>query len=197
MYKIEDGDVLKILPILKKDGSFIPFINVNNIYIGGKLVSEVSGDYLTKLKNFYFFNEEFKNRNVIYTNKKYFCIYKDNKIDYISVGRRIFDIVSENYKFDPRDDLQLKVKISIILGFPNYDKSYIFSEEWKKPPININSQDEWKNWYINNQSIYLEDEIDKNNYIYNMDILRKEYPEYVAYTTSETRDKKLESLLKN
>lgn len=197
MYKLEDNDVIKILPILMRDGSFKPFLEVNSLFVDNKLINETNGEYLSRLRKYYYFDDNLRDRvkrNIL--NKRiFFYIYKDGKIDYIYVGKQLFDIITHNYKFDPRNNLQLKVKIKLVdKVYKNYDDSYIIEEEWEKPAIDINSQNAWKEWYIS-QGIYLEDIINVDDYKNHMNILKENFPEYVNYMTSKIRDERLEMIL--
>ena len=56
LYRPEDGDIVKILPILKKDGTFCPFIKTGFVY--GKLIYD-QANYLRRIRQ----NEYVKKSN--------------------------------------------------------------------------------------------------------------------------------------
>ena len=201
IYKLQDGDIVKILPILKKDGSFIPILEIIGYNIGNKMVYDNS-NYLKRALQKKYFDENLTN-NHPNTIKKYFlCIYHNNEIKYTSVGKKIMEKLMKDYKFDPRNNLQLSVKIEMInntqIGrpLPSFDKSEIIEKNWIKPNIDIGSQTDWFKWLKNNQPFYIEDRIEKNNVFNSIEILKKEgLNDYIAEIISEDRDKKLEKIL--
>jgi hypothetical protein len=112
------------------------------------------------------------------------------------------DKLMVDYKFDPRNNLQLKVKIEMIYNsqlyrhLSSFDKSEIIEKDWIKPNIDIDSQTDWFKWLKNNQPFYIEDRIEKNNVFNSIEILKKEgLNDYIAEIISEDRDKKLEKIL--
>ena len=46
MYKLKDGDIIKILPIIKKDGSFSPVEELRGFYIGNKVIYDTPQNHL-------------------------------------------------------------------------------------------------------------------------------------------------------
>lgn len=200
IYKLQDGDIVKILPILKKDGSFIPILEVVCYSIGNRIVYDNS-NYLKRAIQKKNFDENLTNYHTHGTKKYFLCIYHNNEIKYTSVGKKIMEKLMKDYKFDPRNNLQLSVKIEMInntqIGFlPSFDKSEIIEKNWIKPNIDIDSQTDWFKWLKNNQPFYVEDRIEKNNVFNSIEILKKEgLNDYIAEIISEDRDKKLEKIL--
>ena len=200
IYKLQDGDIVKILPILKKDGGFIPILEVVCYNIGNKMIYDNS-NYLKRALQKKYFDENLTNYHAHGTKKYFLCIYHNNEIKYTSVGKKIMEKLMKDYKFDPRNNLQLSVKIEMInntqIGFlPSFDKSEIIEKNWIKPNIDIDSQTDWFKWLKNNQPFYVEDRIEKNNVFNSIEILKKEgLNDYIAEIISEDRDKKLEKIL--
>ncbi len=210
MYKLQDGDIVKILPILKKDGSFIPILEVICYSIGNKMIYDNS-NYLKRALQKKYFDENLTNNHPNAIKRYFLCIYHNNEIKYTSVGKKIMEKLMKDYKFDPRNNLQLSVKIEMInntqIGpLPSFDKSEIIEKDWIKPNIDIDSQTDWFDyqyqtdwfdWLKNNQPFYIEDRIEKNNVFNNIEALKKEgLNDYIAEIISEDRDKKLEKILK-
>ena len=198
MYKLEDGDIVKILPILKKDGSFIPILEIIGYNIGNKMVYDNS-NYLKRALQKKYLDENLTNYNPNSVKRYFLCIYHNNEIKYTSVGKKIMEKLMKDYKFDPRNNLQLSVKIEMINNtrpLPSFDKSEIIEKGWIKPNINIDSQTDWFDWLKNNQPFYIEDRIEKNNVFNNIEVLKKEgLSDYITEIISEDRDKKLEKIL--
>lgn len=198
IYKLQDGDIVKILPILKKDGGFIPILEVVCYNIGNKMIYDNS-NYLKRALQKKYFDENLTNYHAHGTKKYFLCIYHNNEIKYTSVGKKIMEKLMKDYKFDPRNNLQLSVKIEMINNtrpLPSFDKSEIIEKGWIKPNINIDSQTDWFDWLKNNQPFYIEDRIEKNNVFNNIEVLKKEgLSDYITEIISEDRDKKLEKIL--
>ena len=148
-----------------------------------------------------YFDENLTNYHPNAIRKYFLCIYHNNEIKYTSVGKKIMEKLMMDYKFDPRNNLQLSVKIEMInntqIGFlPSFYKSEIIEKDWIKPNIDIDSQTDWFDWLKNNQPFYIEDRIEKNNVFNNIEVLKKEgLNDYIAEIISEDRDKKLEKIL--
>lgn len=200
MYKLQDGDIVKILPILKKDGSFIPILEEICYNIGNKMIYDNS-NYLKRALQKKFFEENITNYHPHGIKKYFLCIYHNDEIKYTSVGKKVMDKLMKDYKFDPRNNLQLKVKIEMINDtqfgpLPSFDKCEIIEKNWIKPNIDINSQTDWFKWLKNNQPFNIEDFIEKNNVFNSIEILKKEgLNDYITEIITEDRDKKLEKIL--
>ena len=200
MYKLQDGDIVKILPILKKDGSFIPILEAIAYSIGNKMIYDNS-NYLKRALQKKFFEENITNYHPHGTKKYFLCIYHNDEIKYTSVGKKVMDKLMKGYKFDPRNNLQLKVKIEMVnntqIGpLPSFDKCEIIEKDWIKPNIDIDSQTDWFKWLKNNQPFNIEDIIEKNNVFNSIENLKNEgLNDYIAEIISEDRDKKLEKIL--
>lgn len=191
IYRLEDGDCVKILPLLNKDGSFLPIKELRSFFIGNKTIFDTSGNLAKAIRK--------KDEKAFSPTKYMVCIYHNDEIKFTMVGSVLFNIILENYKFDPRNNLHLKINIkNCNLGgmiLPDYKDSLITDTEWNKPDFG-NNQDDWISWIKNKQPFYYEDYINSKGLIANLDLLKKEgYGEFLQEVISENRDKKINQIL--
>jgi len=202
MYKLKDGDIVKILPIVKKKGGFSAVEQLNGFFIGEKIIYDTPENYLKVALNKKFFIDNSTELNPLRVkiNKTALCIFHEGEIKFTLVGKKILDIIVAGYKFDPRTNYQLKVNIEMVqtgVGhFPSFDKSEIIQQEWDKPNIDIDNQEAWFEWLRANQPFYIEDYVEKNNVYKNIDILKKEgLSDYIQEIIAENREKKINQVL--
>jgi hypothetical protein len=202
MYKLKDGDVVKILPIVKKKGGFSAVEQLNGFYIGEKIIYDTPENYLKAALNKKFFidNDTKLSPLRLKFNKTVLCIFHEGEIKFTLVGKKMLDIIVGGYKFDPRNNYQLKVNIEMVKAsvgdLPSLDKSEIIQQDWDRPNIDIDNQEAWFEWLRANQPFYIEDYVEKNNVYKNIDILKKEgLSDYIYEIISENREKKINQVL--
>ena len=202
MYKLKDGDVVKILPIVKKKGGFSAVEQLNGFYIGEKIIYDTPENYLKAALNKKFFidNDTKLSPLRLKFNKTVLCIFHEGEIKFSLVGKKMLDIIVGGYKFDPRNNYQLKVNIEMVKAsvgdLPSFDKSEIIQQDWDRPSIDIDNQEAWFEWLRANQPFYIEDYVEKNNVYKNIDILKKEgLSDYIYEIISENREKKINQVL--
>ena len=201
MYRLKDGDVVKILPIVKKKGGFSAVEQLSAFHIGNKIIYDTPENYLKVALNKKFFIDNSTELNPLRVkiNKTALCIFHEGEIKFTLVGKKMLEIVA-GYKFDPRNNYQLKVNIEMVktsVGhLPSFDKSEIIQQDWDRPNIDIDNQEAWFEWLRNNQPFYIEDYVEKNNVYKNIDILKKEgLSDYIYEIISENREKKINQVL--
>ena len=202
MYKLKDGDVVKILPIVKKKGGFSAVEQLNGFYIGEKIIYDTPENYLKAALNKKFFidNDTKLSPLRLKVNKTVLCVFHEGEIKFTLVGKKMLDIIVAGYKFDPRNNYQLKVNIEMVKAsvgdLPSFDKSEIIQQDWDRPSIDIDNQEAWFEWLRVNQPFYIEDYVEKNNVYKNIDILKKEgLSDYIYEIISENREKKINQVL--
>ena len=201
MYKLKDGDVVKILPIIKKTGGFSPVEELRGFSIGGKVIYDTPENHLrTALKNKSYKEASYQDPSRLQYTKVVLCIYHEGKIKFTLVGKTIKDKLINGYKFDPRNNFQLKVNIEMrhigVGVLPVFDKSEIIQQEWDKPNIDIDNQEAWFEWLRTNQPFYIEDFVEKNNVFNNIGILKNEgLSDFIYEIIAENREKKINQVL--
>ncbi len=202
MYKLKDGDVVKILPIVKKKGGFSAVEQLNGFYIGEKIIYDTPENYLKAALNKKFFidNDTKLSPLRLKFNKAVLCIFHEGEIKFTLVGKKMLDIIVGGYKFDPRNNYQLKVNIEMVKAsvgdLPSFDKSEIIQQDWDRPNIDIDNQEAWFEWLRANQPFYIEDYVEKNNVYKNIDVLKKEgLSDYIYEIIAENRENKINKVL--
>jgi hypothetical protein len=186
-YKPEDGDVVKILPILKKDGTFCPFIKTGFVYIDGRFIYDQS-NYLKRIWD----NERFVNKSNKTSNigeRFWFFVLINGEFKFMQTGKKITDIIKEGLQDWSigsllTGDLHLKIK--------NFGGSCIVEKKWNSP--NISTAKDAVEWTMNNQPFYIENFLEKNSVFYNLKILNEYYDNAFSGLIAEDRNKKLEDI---
>jgi hypothetical protein len=199
IYKLKDGDILKVLPILQKNDTFVPILEKKMFNISKRLIfDDDKNGYLGKSIQNLIYHGTNKNNHTL--GKTYFiCVYINNEIKYVRIGKTICEKM-QYYKFDPRNNLHLSINIDMKdIGngtkLPSY-KSTIVEKDWDRPSIDINSQSDWINFIKNNQQGYIEDYLEKYNVYNNMDILKESgLTDAISELVIENRERKLNKIL--
>jgi len=199
IYKVADGDVLKILPIPRKDGKFDLCRVTSCAFIDNKMIYDLdeSKGYLRRMC--YGYRKNTSRNDIQLAKRHFFCVYVDGKVKFISVGAKLMDIITAYDKFDIKDDNHLLIKIDMkttgTIMLPSYDNSKIIKKTWVKP-FDINNQEDCLEWIRNNQPGYLEDFLERNSLMNNIPSVKKAFgSDLLSEIIQEDRDKKLEKLL--
>lgn len=199
IHKLKDGDILKILPIYKKDGNYELFRHVECAWMDNKMIYDDSGKgYLMRM----FLNARkdpsFSKNTMTYTKRNFLSVYVDGGIKFVSITPRLLEVIMNgmpNYDID--DNKHLLIVSKMKSGFPDYSESKIIERDWVKPIIGFDTKSEWKEWILSNQPVYLEDIISKMNVINNLQTIKKVLGnEYIlSDLISEDRDEKINKIL--
>jgi hypothetical protein len=197
IHKLQNGDVLKILPIYKKDGGFELFKNVECAWIGNKMIYDDSGKgYLSRM----FFNNRRKNptsRDITLTRRNFLSVYINGGIKFVSVTQRLLDIIMDGIShYDVNDNSHLLIVSEIKSGFTDYSGSKIIQRNWVKPILGFDEKNEWKEWILSNQPCYLEDIISKMNVANNLQTIKNVLgnENILSDLISEYRDEKINKI---
>ena len=184
-HKLQDGDVLKLIPILKKDGSLVPYIKAEYLYLNAKgpIIFDTQ-KYLHKLK----YSEYGRDKNIAVGIRYFISVFVDDKIKLIEVGKSLYELVS-SVDFCVNDNKHLLICKELVNGFPSFKNSDIILKKWNVPIF-----DDEKEWIKENQGSYLEDFLDSRSVMSNINILNENYDNFFMDLIAEERDKKLQSL---
>jgi len=202
-YKPEDGDIVKILPILKKDGTFCPFIKTGFVYLApdGKLIYD-QANYLRRIRK----NEYVKKSNKIPNigERFFFFVSINEEFKFMQTGKKLTDIIKEGlYQGQSMGSLltgngHLKIsKKHVQTGvnsfqFPCFDESKIVEKKWNSP--NISTQTDAVEWTMKNQPIFIEDYLESNGIFANLKLLNEYFDNAFSDLIAEDRNKKLEAI---
>jgi hypothetical protein len=201
MYKLKDGDIIKILPIVKKDGSFSPVEELRGFYIGGKIIYDTPQNHLKlALKTKAYQEGSYQSAAESQNTKIALCIYHEGQIKFTLVGKTIKDKLINSYQFDPRNNDHLKINIKFIGSYighlPSFDNCEVIQHQWDKPNINIDSQKDWLEWIKVNQPFFIEDYVESRSVFNNIDHLKQEgLTDYIYQIIADSREKKINEVM--
>ena len=195
--KLEDGMELKIVPIIRKDGSHTFTIQVSCLYYEAhknssnfKKVIYDESNYVNRLYNHsrinnYKINQSVK--NIIFT-------WHEGELKMMFVGKSIIGVIIDEFqnKYNFTESRHLKIVQefvnSPIGSLPDYKKSHFIDKDWIKP---TDEKGEWVKILTNND---IDDFLKENGVLANLNSLNKEFNNFFSDLISEGRNKKLEEL---
>ena len=203
IYRLKNGDLLKILPIIKKDGSIKGCQQVTSLYIdqGGKfkVVHDTKG-YLSKMWWGWKKSENY-NKSCNFSNKHYICALVNNKVEFILIGNKLYGKIVEFENRDLTGDKHLLISFKMVdcggMMLPNYDDSKIISMPHYNPPIeNSDSVPDWIEWIKKNQPFYLSDYLEPFSVFNNLSKVEEIFGQgSVAEVISKERSKRIKEIL--
>lgn len=196
LYRPEDGDIVKILPILKKDGTFCPFIKTSFVFLGDRKFIYDQSNYLKRVwLNEKYFKKSNKTSNI--GERFWFFVLVNGDFKFMQTGKKISDIIKkELYQSNSMgslliSDKHLQISKTLIQSFPCFDETKVIEKKWDCP---VSNNEEATNWILNKQPFYIEDYLDKNGIFANLKLLNEYYDNAFSDLIAEDRDKKLEAI---
>ena len=199
IHKLEDGDIIKILPMIDKNDkiSWIKQYDCVGIDTKSFITDNSDKGYLKRIS----YKLKSTGVNKLPVGTKYgMNIYIDGEIRILNVSKTLFELIINNPKlWDIRGNHQLfVVKKDISAGnghiFPSFDKSYVSEKSWTPPVTDINSEVEWLSYIKSNQPDF-DSYIEKNS-VFNHKQLLIDYlgKDMLGEIISDDRQKKIEVL---
>jgi hypothetical protein len=198
IHKLEDGDVIKILPMIDKNDKItwikkydLAFVSMKTVY------DDTDKSYLKRISHK--LRESNSNTKIPISTKYAMNIYIDGEIRILNVGRTLFQIITDNPNLlDIRGNHQLFVVKKEVSGggqvFPSFDHSYVSEKSWTPPVVDINSKEEWYSYIKSNQPDF-DTHIEKNNIFSQKQLLVNLLgTDRLAELISDDRQKKLDKL---
>lgn len=199
IHKLEDGDIIKILPMIDKNNKISWIKQYDCVGLNTKtFISDTKG-YLKRISlNLRKSNSSI---NLPITIRYAMNIYIDGEIRILNVGRKLFQIITDNPKlWDIKGNHHIfVVKKDISAGgggqfFPSFDGSYVYEKSWKPPVSDINSEEEWSSYIKSNQPDF-DNHIEKSNIFNHKQLLINHLgKDMLGELISDDRQKKLEGL---
>lgn len=196
IHKLEDGDIIKILPIIDKNNKISWIKQYDCVGLNTKtFISDTKG-YLRRIS----LMQSNSSIKLPITTRYAMNIYIDGEIRILNVGRKLFQMITNNPKlWDIRGNHHIfVVKKDISAGnghvFPSFDGSYVSEKSWTPPVSDINSEEEWLSYIKSNQPDF-DTHLEKNS-IFNHKQLLIDYlgKDMLSELISDDRQKKLEGL---
>ena len=197
IHKLEDGDIIKILPMIDKNDNISWIKKYDCVGLNTKtFISDTKG-YLRRISQ----KLRKSNSSLPISTRYAMNIYIDSEIRILNVGKKLFEMIIDNPKlWDIRGNHQIFVSIDeVSVGggqlFPSFDKSYV-SEKSCTPPVNdINSLDEWFS-YIKSNGPDFDNHLEKSNIFNHKQLLINHLgKDMLGELIADDRQKKLVDLL--
>ena len=200
-HKIEDGDIIKILPMIDKNDKISWVKPYDCAFVGsGIIYDDTDKSYLRRISHKLRFESDSSVKLPVAT-RYGMNIYIDGEIRILSVTKTLFEMITNNKKLlDIRGNHQLFVVKKEVSAsgqvFPSFDKSYVSEKSWTPPVVDINSKEEWYSYIKSNQPDF-DNYLEKSN-IFNQKKLLTNLlgSDMLGELISDDRQKKLETLLK-
>ena len=198
IHKLEDGDIIKILPFIDKDDKITWYKSYICAVIDKQSIYDSSDkQYLRRISHTLYRNDGDKKLPV---QVRYaYNIYIGGEIKVMNVSRTIQDIITNNPEvLDIRSNHQLfVVKDEVSAGgqfFPDWKKSYVSEKSWTPPVNDINSKDEWYSYIKTNQPDF-DNHIESNNiFVHKEKLVKYLGTDMLGDLISDDRQKKLDKL---
>ena len=200
IHKLEDGDIIKILPMIDKNNniSWIKMYDCVGLNTKTFISDKSDKSYLKRISHKL---RESKSSVKLPISTRYAMnIYINGEIRILNVGKTLFEMITNNPKlWDIKGNHQIfVVKKEISAGggqvFPSFNKSYVSEKSWIPPVNDINSQ-EWFSYIKSNQPDF-DNHLEKSNIFNHKQLLINHLgKDMLSELISDDREKKLDKIL--
>ena len=199
IHKLEDGDIIKILPFIDKDDKITWCKSYSCAVIDKQSIYDNSDkQYLRRISHTLYRNDGDKKLPVQI--RYAYNIYVGGEIKIMNVSKTIQDIIttSPTQVLDIRSNHQLFVVKDEVPAagqfFPDWKKSYVSEKSWTPPVSDINSKEEWYSFIKTNQPDF-DNHIESNNiFVHKEKLVKYLGKDMLGDLISDDRQKKLDKL---
>ena len=202
-HKIQDGDILKLIPQISKDNNILWIREMDCLFIEefNRNLYDVDSKWMGKLKSIIYkdkYNQSSPMYNKVNYSKRYYCnfIDKTGSIKTFTFGRTLNKIITENLDklTSIRSNYQLNISMQIKMTYPIYDKSSVIEDDWFCPVNDLDNQQEWME-FIKNNSPDLDTFFKQKDIKYHREELSKVFGiDVISEIISNDRSEKLNQL---
>ena len=201
IHKLEDGDIIKILPMIDKNNniSWIKMYDCVGLNTKTFISDKSDKSYLRRISHK--LRESNSSVKLPISTRYAMNIYINGEIRILNVGKTLFEMITNNPKLcDIRGNHQIiVVKKEISAGggqvFPSFNKSYVSEKSWIPPVNDINSQDEWYSYIKSNQPDF-DNHLEKSNIFNHIQLLINHLgKDMLGELIADDREKKLDKIL--
>jgi len=201
IHKLEDGDIIKILPMIDKNNNITWIKMYDCVGLNTKTFISDKSDksYLRRISHK--LRESNSSVKLPISTRYAMNIYINGEIRILNVGKTLFEMITNNPKlWDIRGNHQIiVVKKEISAGggqfFPSFNKSYVSEKSWTPPVNDINSQDECFSYIKSNQPDF-DNHLEKSNIFNHIQLLINHLgKDMLSELISDDREKKLDKIL--
>ena len=198
IHKLEDGDLIKILPMIDKNNNISWIKQYDCVGLNTKtFISDTKG-YLRRISHN--LRKSNSSINLPISTKYAMNIYIDGEIRILNVGRTLFQMITNNPKlWDIKGNHQLFiVKGEVKAGsqvFPSFDHSHVSEKSWTPPVSDINSEEEWLSYIKSNQPDF-DTHLEKSNiFVHKQLLINHLGKDMLGEIISDDRQKKIDEIL--
>jgi hypothetical protein len=196
IHKLEDGDIIKILPMIDKNNNISWIKKYDCVGLNTKtFISDTKG-YLKRISH----KLRESHINLPISTKYAMNIYIDDEIRILNVGKTLFQMIIDNPKlWDIKGNHQIfVVKKEVSAGggqvFPDWKSSYVSEKSWIPPVNDMDSKEEWFS-YIKSNGPDFDNHLEKSNIFNHKQLLINHLgKDMLSELISDDRQKKLEGL---
>jgi hypothetical protein len=195
IHKLEDGDIIKILPMIDKNNNISWIKKYDCVGLNTKtFISDTKG-YLKRIS----LRESHIDINLPISTKYAMNIYIDDEIRILNVGKTLFQMIIDNPKlWDIKGNHQIfVVKKEVSAGgqvFPDWKSSYVSEKSWIPPVNDMDSKEEWFS-YIKSNGPDFDNHLEKSNIFNHKQLIINHLgKDMLSELISDDRQKKLEGL---
>ena len=201
IHKLEDGDIIKILPMIDKNNNITWIKMYDCVGLNTKTFISDKSDksYLKRISHK--LRESNSSVKLPISTRYAMNIYINGEIRILNVGNTLFEMITNNPKlWDIKGNHQIfVVKKEISAGggqfFPSFNKSYVSEKSWIPPVSDINSKEEWYSYIKSNQPDF-DTHLERNNIFVHKQLLISHLgKDMLGEIISDDRQKKLDEIL--
>jgi hypothetical protein len=198
IHKLEDGDIIKILPMIDKNNNISWIKQYDCVGLNTKKFITDTKGYLKRISHK--IRESDSSINLPISTKYAMNIYIDGEIRILNVARTLFQMITNNPKlWDIKGNHQLFIVKEEVKAvgqiFPSYDKSYVSEKSWIPPVSDINSKEEWYS-YIKSNGPDFNTHLEKSNiFVHKQLLINHLGKDMLGEIISDDRQKKLDEIL--
>jgi hypothetical protein len=193
-YKPEDGDIIKVIPIIKHDGTLVPFYDIIGLYLKNVFIfDDLNKKYIYKIWDKY---SKLSNRSkdVQMIRRAYFLVIINGTVKFMPSSASLSKIIISSLNLDNKVDNKFikivkEMRRSGSMTLPTFENSEVIDIKWEKP-------DDIYEWVKAHQPFYLEEHISKNNIFKHMDLVKEAFgADLIADVISDDRDRKISDIV--
>lgn len=212
VHKLENGDIIKILPILSYDNkvSWCTKTQIAIIPSGHFIYDNSDKNYLKRISDTQRFQLNVPRPIQVITGY-YFNIYIDGEVRIMTVSKTLYEkIISDKNLLQLKDNYHLHIVKERVTGedalggyqgYSNYGKSFTEQIDWNPPVNDIESKEEWIDFIKSNTFDHGATKSMYDTYIENNNIFNKKQElidhlgiDLLSNIIIDDRDKKLNKL---
>jgi len=198
IHKLEDGDIIKILPMIDKNNIISWIKQYDCVGLNTKTFITDTKGYLKRISHK--IRESNSSINLPISTKYAMNIYIDGEVRILNVARTLFQMITNNPKlWDIRGNHQLFIVKGEVKAvgqvFPSFDKSYVSEKSWTPPVNDMDSKDEWYSYIKSNQPDF-DTHLEKINiFVHKQSLIAYLGKDMLGELIADDRQKKLDEIL--